>query len=114
MASALDLLGWLGGGVVAVAYGLVSTRRVAPDATLFQALNIAGATMLGVACFHSGALPSAFMNILWIGFGVQSLATAGQRRRLRASRPPAGGGLVRGRCSDVGEPAPADVVLDAA
>lgn len=80
MSSGLDLLGWLGGGLAALAYVLVSTRRIVPDAGLFQGLNMVGAALLCVASFNSGALPSAFMNIAWILFGVQSLAMASQRR----------------------------------
>ena len=79
MSSGLDLLGWLGGGMAAVAYVLVSTRRVVPDAALFQGLNIVGAMMLGAAAFHSGAVPSAAMNGVWILFGMQSLITSAQR-----------------------------------
>lgn len=84
MSSGLDLLGWLGGGMAAVAYVLVSTRRVVPDAALFQGLNIVGAMMLGAAAFHSGAVPSAAMNGVWILFGMQSLITSAQRRRREA------------------------------
>ncbi len=83
MSAGLDLLGWLGGGLGAVAYVLVSTRRIVADAVLFQGLNMGGAALLSVASFSSGALPSACMNVAWILFGVHSLATAGQRRRRR-------------------------------
>lgn len=98
VSSGLDLLGWGGGGLGAVAYVLVSSRRIVADGPLFQGLNMVGAALLCVASFHSGALPSACMNIAWILFGVQSLATASQRRR-RATSAPApswGGGVALG------------------
>ncbi len=115
MLSGLDLLGWAGGGLVAAAYVLVSTRRVLPDAGLFQGLNMVGAALLGVASFHSGALPSAFMNVAWIFFGAQSLALAGQRRRRAAAPPsPAGRGPARQEPRDVASLERGDVVLDAA
>ena len=85
MSSGLDLLGWVGGGLGAVAYVLVSTRRIVADAVLFQGLNMVGAALLCVASFHSGALPSACMNVAWILFGVRSLAVASQRRRRAVS-----------------------------
>ncbi len=95
MLSGLDLLGWVGGGLGAVAYVLVSTRRVVPDAGLFQGLNMVGAALLGVAAFHSGAMPNAFMNIIWILFGAQSLAMTSRRRRrvdlVAVATPPAKG-----------------------
>lgn len=81
MLSGLDLLGWVGGALGAAAYVLVSMRRMVPDGVRFQGLNMVGAALLSVASFHSGALPSACMNIAWILFGGQSLLVACQRRR---------------------------------
>ncbi len=115
VSSGLDLLGWAGGGLVAAAYVLVSSRRVAPDAGLFQGLNMVGAALLGVASFHSGAVPSAFMNVAWIVFGLHSLAVSGQRRRRVASAPPAAGrGEAGGAAPHVVAGDPGDVVLEAA
>ena len=74
MVPGLELLGWLGGGLGALAYVLVSTRRINADTALFQGLNMVGAALLCVGAFHSGALPNAWMNIAWIAFGAQSLA----------------------------------------
>ncbi len=79
--SALDLLGWVGGGLGAAAYVLVSTGRLAPTATAFQVLNMVGAVLLGLAAFHHGAVPSAVMNLAWIGFGAQALVAGRVRRR---------------------------------
>lgn len=85
--SVLNLLGWVGAGLGAAAYVLVSTRRILPNASLFQGMNVIGAALLGVAAFHSGALPSASMNIAWVLFGMHSLAMANQRRRAAPVRP---------------------------
>lgn len=80
MLALLDVVGWVGGGAVAIAYVLVSARRIAPDATVFQVLNIVGAAMLGVACLYQGALPSAGLNLVWVAVGSSTLATGGVRR----------------------------------
>ncbi len=113
--SSLDLLGWVGGALSAVAYVLVSTRRIVADAALFQGLNMVGAALLCVASFHSGALPSACMNIAWILFGAQSLTMASQRRRRVVSAPPMDGrGIVREAEPDRTEPNLIDVALGAA
>lgn len=77
----LDLMGWAGGLMVAVAYVMVSLRRLAPDSVLFQLLNVAGATALGVSCAADGALPPACLNVLWFVFGVRSLVVGGLRNR---------------------------------
>lgn len=78
MSSGRDLLGWVGGASGALAHVLVSTRRIVPDAFPFQGLNIVGAALLSVASLHGGALPSSCVNLVWILFGIRSLA--GQRR----------------------------------
>ena len=87
--STLDLLGWVGGGLGAAAYVLVSTGRMAPTASAFQVLNIIGAVLLGLAAFHHGAVPSAVMNLAWIGFGVQALVAGRVRRRRSHGAVPA-------------------------
>ena len=80
MLPVLDFLGWVGGGAVALGYVLVSVRRIAPDSTSFQVLNIVGAAMLGIACLHQDALPSAGLNLVWVAVGAHALATGGARR----------------------------------
>ncbi len=85
MLGLFDVVGWAGGAVVAVAYVLVSTRRVNADEPLFQGLNILGAAMLGVASLHQNAMPSAGWNLVWVLIGLHSLAT-GIARRQRPDR----------------------------
>lgn len=111
----LDLLGWLGGGLGAVAYVLVSTRRVNADSVLFHGLNMVGAAMLCVGAFHSGALPNAYMNIAWVGFGAQSLAGASQRRRRTTrARLRAEQGVSHTPQPELNAPERIDLALDAA
>lgn len=73
----LELMGWSGGLLVAGGYILVSLRRLAPDALVFQLLNVVGAVLLGVSCVAEGALPPACLNGIWVAFGVRSLVVAG-------------------------------------
>jgi hypothetical protein len=95
-----DGMGWVGGVVAAVAYVLVSRGRMAPDSARFHGLNVAAAAMLAVAAFDRTALPSACMNVLWILFGLGSLAAAARAgRRLPAPLDPAGAAADdRARC----------------
>ncbi len=81
----LDLMGWLGGLMVAGGYVMVSLRRVAPDSVLFQLLNVVGAASLGVSCVVQDALPPACLNAIWFVFGVRSLVAEAVRRQ-RATR----------------------------
>lgn len=77
----LDGAGWLGGIAVAVAYVLVATRRLSPDARTFQLLNIVGGVLLTITTVYRQALPNTVINLVWIVFGVYALVTARRRRR---------------------------------
>jgi hypothetical protein len=66
---------------------LVSARRLAADAATFQVVNVVGALLLGASCAVSGALPSAFLNAVWLGVGLRSLLAWRRRRRGDRSRP---------------------------
>lgn len=89
MLSPLDLAGWIGGLLTAGAYILVSSKRIDPEATRFQSLNMVGAALLALTAWHHDALPQTFFNIAWIGFGVQALAaTRARRQRAGDHEPP--------------------------
>lgn len=75
-----DVVGWTGGGLVAAAYVLVSTGRLAVDTVGFQGLNIVGAGMLGAASLQQNALPSAGWNLVWVLIGCQTLLAGVVRR----------------------------------
>lgn len=77
-----NAIGWLGGALIALAYVLVSTRRLVAEAPTFQSMNILGAVMVGLASLHQHAMPSAGLNLVWVLIGMQSL-TVGLRRRER-------------------------------
>lgn len=77
----LDLMGWLGGFMIAGGYIMVSLRRVAPDSAVFQLLNVVGAASLGISCLVEGSLPPACLNAIWFVFGVRSLVVERIRHR---------------------------------
>jgi hypothetical protein len=79
---AVNVLGWAGAASLLVAYALVSTGRLPPESARFQLANIGGALALMVNSTYFGALPSAFLNVVWIGIGIGALVRA--RRRAHA------------------------------
>ena len=80
MAIAVELIGWAGAVAVLFAYGLVSAERVTSRSWTYQLLNIGGAIGLVINSSWNGAIPSAVVNLIWIGIGVYAL-TAGTARR---------------------------------
>lgn len=75
-----NAMGWFGGALIALAYILVSTRRLVAEAPTFQSMNVLGAVMVGLASLYQHAMPSAGLNLVWVLIGMQSL-TVGLRRR---------------------------------
>ena len=74
MTSLIEVIGWVGALLVLVAYGLVSTERVSSRSLSYQALNIGGALGLVINSAWNGAIPSAVVNLIWIGIGAYALA----------------------------------------
>jgi dolichyl-phosphate-mannose--protein O-mannosyl transferase len=81
MAIAVEVIGWAGALAVLVAYGLVSAERVTSRSWTYQLLNIGGAIGLVINSAWNGAVPSAVVNLAWIGIGVYALRSASARRR---------------------------------
>jgi dolichyl-phosphate-mannose--protein O-mannosyl transferase len=81
MAIAVEVVGWAGALAVLVAYGLVSAERVTSRSWTYQLLNIGGAIGLVINSTWNGAVPSAAVNLVWIGIGVYALRAGGARRR---------------------------------
>ncbi len=80
----VDLLGWAGALLVVAAYALVSARRVHGDSRLYQLMNLAGGVLVLVNAAYHGALPSAFINVVWIAIALGALWRIG---RLKGRAP---------------------------
>lgn len=77
----VDIVGWAGAVLVLAAYGLVSTKRLDGDSVAYQLLNVAGAAGMLINTYVRGALPSAALNVIWIGVGIYVLARIVLRKR---------------------------------
>ncbi|RSU24467.1 hypothetical protein CA223_05730 [Sphingomonas koreensis] len=77
----IDIVGWAGAVLVLAAYGLVSTKRLDGDSIAYQMLNVAGAAGMLINTYVRGALPSAALNVIWIGVGIYVLARIVLRKR---------------------------------
>ena len=79
MKLAVEVIGWAGAALILGAYALLSTGKLRAESVSYQLMNILGAAGFVVNSGWNGALPSAAMNVVWIGIGVYALH---QRRRL--------------------------------
>jgi len=76
----INIIGWLGSAAVVVAYALVSTNRVNGNSLLYQLLNLIGSIFLIVNTVYLGALPSAFVNTMWVGIALFALWRIGRKK----------------------------------
>ncbi|PYJ69260.1 MAG: hypothetical protein DME75_11380 [Verrucomicrobia bacterium] len=70
-----DAIGWVGAAALLIAYAMVSSRKLQGDSNAYQALNIFGSLLLAVNTVFYRAYPSSFVNTIWIGIAVFSIAT---------------------------------------
>ena len=80
MANLIEVVGWAGALAVLLAYALVSSGRMSPRSRSYQLLNVGGAVGLVINSAWNGAIPSAVVNLIWIGIGVYALITHGSLR----------------------------------
>ena len=74
-----DAIGWTGAALLLVAYAMVSSKKLEVDSTAYQLLNIVGSVFLVANTIFYRAYPSSFVNVIWAGIAIFSIAT---RRRL--------------------------------
>ena len=69
----VDVLGWIGAFLFLIAYALVSLKKVAGDALVFQGINIVAGIFLVTNTVYWKAYPSAVLNLAWIGIAIFTL-----------------------------------------
>jgi hypothetical protein len=74
-----DVIGWAGAAALLIAYAMVSRRKLDGDSTVYQLLNIGGSLLLAANTIFYGSYPSTFVNLIWAGIAVFSIA---MRRRV--------------------------------
>ena len=63
------------------AYLLLSMGKVTGQSVLYQGMNVVGAAGFIVNGWWHGAIPSAVLNVIWMGIGGFALLRIVQRRR---------------------------------
>ena len=79
MKLAVELIGWAGAALILGAYALLSSGRLRAESLTYHLMNIVGAAGFVVNSGWNGAIPSAAMNVVWIGIGLYALRA---RRRI--------------------------------
>jgi hypothetical protein len=67
---AVEIVGWAGAVLILLAYLLLSAGKFTGQSLTYQAMNVLGAVGFVINGWWHRALPSAVLNILWLGIGV--------------------------------------------
>ena len=78
-----DLIGFIGVGVLLVAYAGLQMGRLSPDKALYSILNALASGLILVSLIYKPNLPSIFIQIFWIAISAYGLARALRARRAR-------------------------------
>jgi hypothetical protein len=70
-----DAIGWTGAALLLAAYAMVSSKKLEVDSIAYQLLNIIGSVFLVANTIFYRAYPSSFVNVIWAGIAIFSIAT---------------------------------------
>jgi hypothetical protein len=66
----IDILGWIGSVLVVGAYAFSISGRLQPNSKGYLWANLVGSAFLIVNTLTYGAIPSAVVNIIWVGIAL--------------------------------------------
>ena len=75
----VNVVGWLGMGLLIGAYALVTAGRLQGTSLAFQLMNLLGGGLLMVNSAWYGAWPSAVLNLVWVVIGTVGLLRGSRR-----------------------------------
>jgi hypothetical protein len=70
---AIEAVGWIGAGLILLAYLLLSAGRLQARSPAYQGMNLAGAIAFVINSGWNGAIPSAALNVVWAGIALFAL-----------------------------------------
>ena len=73
-------MGWAGAGLILLGYLLISAEKLTGRSPVYQWMNLLGAAGFTINGAYHGALPSASLNIVWMGIAAFALWRIWKRR----------------------------------
>lgn len=79
----IEVVGWTAAVLILGSYVLVSTGRLDGRSAAFQWMNVAGSAGFIINSGWHRAIPSAALNLAWMGVGLLTLVSLRRTRRAR-------------------------------
>jgi hypothetical protein len=74
----VEVAGWAGAVLILIGYMLLTAGKVDARTPLYQWMNVVGAAGFIINGAYHGAMPSAILNIIWMGIGLTALWRIGR------------------------------------
>lgn len=69
----IEVIGWAGAALILGSYILLSLGKLEGQSRAYQWMNVAGAAGFVANSGYNGAIPSAALNVAWMGIGLYTL-----------------------------------------
>ncbi len=69
----IEVVGWIGVVMILGSYALLSLGKLDARTPTYQWMNVVGAAGFIINSGHNGAIPSAVLNVIWMGIGFYAL-----------------------------------------
>lgn len=69
----VEIVGWVGALLILGGYALLTAGKLTAKSAAYQWMNVFGAAGFIVNSWANGALPSAALNVVWMGIGATAL-----------------------------------------
>lgn len=76
----IEIVGWIGGALILLAYLLLSAGRLNGQSPLYQWMNVFGAAGFVANGWYHDAIPSTVLNVIWMAIGGTALWKIAQQR----------------------------------
>jgi hypothetical protein len=77
----IEIIGWASALTILVAYGMLSVGKLSGQSVTYQVLNVLGAAGFVINSGYNGAIPSAALNVIWVGIAVYALVRIRARKQ---------------------------------
>jgi len=78
----IETIGWLGMGLILIAYWLISSRRTEAKSILYQTLNLIGAIGIVINAFYHKTFPPLGLNAVWAIIALWALVSTRRKKKL--------------------------------
>ena len=69
----LELIGWLGAGLLLLGFALNLFQKIGANSTSYLLLNLVGSLLLLYNAYQNGAFPFVAVNFVWVVFSAIKL-----------------------------------------